>query len=105
MNCGSIECACGSDAMHNLKAAETESETSSEGNIASNEIASDFHEQANQKKSSTLNTPKERPDSNVFNLSSKPRTPAQLSILSMGLKFIPTSESTDITKLIADIKV
>ena len=104
INCSSIECTCGSDALHNLRAAESESEISSEGNIAPKGTAFDCHEQANQKKSSTLNTPKERPVSNVFNLSSKTLTPAQLSVLSKGLKFIPTSDSIDITKLIADIK-
>ena len=40
----------------------------------------------------------------MFNLSSKTLTPAQLSILSKGLKFIPTSDSIDITIRIADIK-
>ena len=36
----------------------TESEKPCERNIASKETASDCHEQVNQKKSSTLNTPK-----------------------------------------------
>ena len=56
------------------------------------ELGSECYIHIKPVKPNRTNLPEERPVNNVFNLYSKTLTPDQLSILSKGLKFIPTTD-------------